>query len=589
MSLSILNIAVRAANEAAHVIRVAGARMHQISVEEKGPNDFVTEVDRNAETAIIETILETFPKHSFLSEERGFIEGEDSEWLWVIDPLDGTSNFIHGFPHYAVSIACARNGRLCAGVIVDVTRNQYFTVSRGDGVLCDQRRIRVSGCKHIARGLVCTGVPTRKHLQGVSEEYIACLTDVASACSGVRRSGSAALDLAWVAAGRLDGFFEVNLKPWDIAAGALMIQEAGGIISDFQGGERFLFSGNTLCGSPHCYSALLPIVNKHLGDVNVQDEETEALHVQLFGTERATKKIISDTTTSTARRKDEDTPDDSEELPEQTTTAGIKKAYKPTPRRFQDKSETDNDRESYKPRRREFGESSRSDGDRKPYGSAGRKFGGSSRSDGDRKPYGSAGRKFGGSSRSDGDRKPYGSRRREFGGSSRSDGDRKPYGSAGRKFGGSSRSDGDRKPYGSAGRKFGGSSRSDGDRKPYGSAGRKFGGSSRSDGDRKPYGSRRREFGESSRSDGDRKPYGSRRREFGESSRSDGDRKPYGSAGRKFGGSSRSDGDRKPYGSAGRKFGGSSRSDGDRKPYGSTRGKTDKPSNRTFTSDKNTR
>lgn len=333
MSEAALNVAVRAATEAAHTIRRAGARMHQIRVEEKNPNDFVTEIDRQAESAIIENITQTFPEHNLLSEECGLIQGKQSEWLWIIDPLDGTSNFIHGLPHYSISIACLQHGRAQAGVIVDVTRNQHFTAIRGQGAYCDKKRIRASGRENIARCLVCTGIPTISRHQDVAEEYSACLLTVAKQCSGIRRSGSAALDLAWVAAGYLDGFFELKLQSWDIAAGALIVQEAGGIVSDFSGSEQFLLNGNVLCATPGCYRQLLPMVHKHLGHYDGEDNDRAGLRAFLQRTTQAQPETRDDTPPTDEHAMGDDKPPQAHArsasagdpgLPPQTTTTGIK-------------------------------------------------------------------------------------------------------------------------------------------------------------------------------------------------------------------------------------------------------------------------
>lgn len=261
-----LTIALTAAREATRIIRRAAHSTARIRVEEKSENNFVTQVDRAAEKCILEHIQRAFPKHSILAEESGEQAG-DQEWQWLIDPLDGTSNFIHDFPHFAVSIACLRKGRVEHAVVIDVMRQEEFTASRGRGAHADGRRLRVSGCEKLQRALVCTGTPTVACHREYGAAYFACLSDISGQASGIRRTGAAALDLAWVAAGRLDAFWEINLRPWDIAAGSLLIRESGGMISDFSGDSNYLSSGNVVCGSPRCFRELLPIIHRHLKEL----------------------------------------------------------------------------------------------------------------------------------------------------------------------------------------------------------------------------------------------------------------------------------------------------------------------------------
>jgi myo-inositol-1(or 4)-monophosphatase len=248
-----VNIAVRAARRAGELMIRQLNQLEALDIAEKGRNEFVTQVDHLCEEAIVEIILEHYPEHSILAEERG-AQG-DHEYQWIIDPLDGTTNYIHGFPVFAVSIAVARNGELQHGVVYDPMRQEIFTASRGAGAQLDGRRIRVSKRQHLKHALLATGFPYRmaeKHMDG----YLGMLRAVMLESAGVRRPGAAALDLCYVAAGRVDGFWELGLSKWDIAAGALIIREAGGRISDFQGSDRYLDSGHVIAGNPKVYAAL---------------------------------------------------------------------------------------------------------------------------------------------------------------------------------------------------------------------------------------------------------------------------------------------------------------------------------------------
>ncbi|HWM27254.1 MAG TPA: inositol monophosphatase family protein, partial [Woeseiaceae bacterium] len=228
-------------------------KLDKIKVEMKGRNDFVSEVDRAAERAVIDVILKHYPDHAILAEESG-AQGQ-SDFLWVIDPLDGTTNYLHGFPVFAVSVAVMQNGRLEHGCVYDPMRQELFTASRGQGAELDGHKIRVSGCKSLDRALLGTGFPFRD--SGIPvEPYLGMLTKAIRETSGVRRPGAAALDLCYVGAGRLDAFWETGLNQWDIAAGALIIREAGGIISGLDGSENFLESGHVLTGTPKIYSAV---------------------------------------------------------------------------------------------------------------------------------------------------------------------------------------------------------------------------------------------------------------------------------------------------------------------------------------------
>jgi myo-inositol-1(or 4)-monophosphatase len=255
-----LNIAVRAARRAGGLIVRQISQLDSLQVSEKGRNEYVTGVDRLAEEAIVEVVLEHFPEHSILAEERG-LQGEH-EYQWIIDPLDGTTNFIHGFPVFAVSIAVARGNQLEHGVVYDPLRQEIFTASRGEGAQLDGRRIRVSKRHSLRHGLIATGFPYRMNAAHM-DSYLQMLKAVMLDSAGVRRPGSAALDLCYVAAGRVDGFWELGLHIWDIAAGALIIREAGGRISDFRGTDGYLQSGNVIAGNPKVYAALSKLLAPH--------------------------------------------------------------------------------------------------------------------------------------------------------------------------------------------------------------------------------------------------------------------------------------------------------------------------------------
>ena len=254
-----LNIAVKAARRAASIINRASTQIDILPVQAKAPNDFVTEVDRAAETAIIEVLRDAYPQHGILAEESG--ESGESDYQWIIDPLDGTTNFIHGFPQYAVSIALAKNGVLEHAVVYDPTRNELFTASKGAGAYLNDRRIRVSRRTRLAETLIGTGFPFRE-LDNV-EAYIGMFRELSQKTAGIRRPGAAALDLAYVACGRLDGFWEMGLQPWDMAAGVLLIQEAGGLVSDLAGESDYLATGNIVTAPPKIFGQLLPIIQNH--------------------------------------------------------------------------------------------------------------------------------------------------------------------------------------------------------------------------------------------------------------------------------------------------------------------------------------
>ena len=259
---ALLNIAVRAARNAGEIIVRSMNRLESLQITSKGRNDFVTEVDRAAEAEIIAHIRKHYPKHSFLAEESGEIPGGDRETVWIIDPLDGTTNFLHGFPVFSVSIACQHRGRLEHAVIYDPMRQEIFTASRGSGAHLDNHRIRVSKQRGLEGALVGTGFPYRANMHHI-DAYMAMMRAVMEHTSGLRRPGSAALDLAYVAAGRTDAFWEIGLKPWDTAAGTLLIQEAGGRVGTLTG-ETYTQGGNIIAGSPKAYDALVELLAPHV-------------------------------------------------------------------------------------------------------------------------------------------------------------------------------------------------------------------------------------------------------------------------------------------------------------------------------------
>ncbi|MBM3391420.1 MAG: inositol monophosphatase [Betaproteobacteria bacterium] len=255
-----LNIAVKAARRAGGIINRAARDVELLKVSAKRDKDFVTEVDKAAEAAIIGVLQEAYPDHAILAEESG--ASGDSETVWIIDPLDGTTNFIHGFPQYAISIAQQHKGVLQHAVVYDPTKNELFTASRGAGAFLNERRIRVSKRAKLDEVLLGTGFPFR-YFEHV-DAYLGIFRDMMHKTAGVRRPGAAALDLAWVAAGRIDGFWELGLSPWDMAAGALIITEAGGLVGDLTGEPNYLDTGNIVGGNPKVFAQLLQIIAPHL-------------------------------------------------------------------------------------------------------------------------------------------------------------------------------------------------------------------------------------------------------------------------------------------------------------------------------------
>jgi len=262
-----VNIALAAARKAGEIIARAADRLDLIEVGRKSGNDFVTEIDKAAEREIISSLRKAYPEHLILAEESG-ASGDAARaggYQWIVDPLDGTTNFMRGIPHFAVSIACVRDGRLEHAVVLDPVRREEFTATRGAGAQLNGRRIRVSARAGLKEAVLGTGIPFCEPSIKELPAYLQTLEQFASRTAGIRRAGAAALDLAYVAAGRLDGFWEIGLQPWDIAAGALLVQEAGGLISDFDGGNDWMENGRIVAANPKCLKAMLQVIRPALG------------------------------------------------------------------------------------------------------------------------------------------------------------------------------------------------------------------------------------------------------------------------------------------------------------------------------------
>ena len=254
-----LNTAIKAARSAGSIINRASLDLDRLQVDVKGPKDFVTEVDRAAEAAVIDTLLGAYPGHGILAEESGTSRGaKDSEYVWIIDPLDGTTNFIHGFPTYAVSIGLAYRGQVQQAVVYDPARNDLFYASKGRGAFLNDKRIRVSKRTRMGEALIGTGFPFRTGDD--FGPYLKMFEKVMKSCAGLRRPGAAALDLCYVAAGWYDGFFETGLSPWDMAAGSLMVSEAGGLIGNFTGEADFLYRRECVAGNPKIFGQLVQML-----------------------------------------------------------------------------------------------------------------------------------------------------------------------------------------------------------------------------------------------------------------------------------------------------------------------------------------
>jgi len=254
------NIAVRAARSAGKVLMQYFDRVESLNVTEKSRNDFVSQVDRTAEMEIIQVLRKAYPDHAVLAEESGAHDGNDFQW--IIDPLDGTTNYLHGFPQYSISIACTYKGELLSGVVYDPLKDEMFTADKGQGAYLNDRRLRVSNRKGLEGALIGTGFPysDQTHLDTYTEMFKAMIKDTA----GLRRPGSAALDFAYVAAGRMDGFWELGLSVWDFAAGALLVREAGGTVSDISGGDKYMETGNVVAGNLKVDAEILKVLRPFL-------------------------------------------------------------------------------------------------------------------------------------------------------------------------------------------------------------------------------------------------------------------------------------------------------------------------------------
>ena len=257
-----INVAIKAARAAGAIINRAALDVEAVRISQKLVNDFVTDVDHVAEQIIIETLLAAYPGHGILAEESGQEHGaKDSEFVWIIDPLDGTTNFIHGLPVYCVSIALAVKGKVEQAVIYDPSRNDLFTATKGRGAYMNDRRLRVSKRIKLQECLISTGFPFRP--TDDFNSYLRMMGDVMQRTAGLRRPGAAALDLAYVAAGFTDGFFETGLQPWDVAAGSLLVTEAGGLVGNFTGEPNFLEQHECLAGNPRVYGQLVTLLGKY--------------------------------------------------------------------------------------------------------------------------------------------------------------------------------------------------------------------------------------------------------------------------------------------------------------------------------------
>ncbi|NDF45123.1 MAG: inositol monophosphatase [Betaproteobacteria bacterium] len=272
-----LNVAIKAARAAGAIINRAALDVEAVRVSQKQVNDFVTEIDQASERIIIETLLTAYPDHGILAEESGSQHGNpNADHIWIIDPLDGTTNFIHGFPVYCVSIALQVRGKLEQAVIYDPTRNDLFTATKGRGAFMNERRIRVSKRTRLNECLISTGFPFRP--EDDFNKYLRLMGDVMQRTAGLRRPGAAALDLAYVAAGFSDGFFELGLQPWDMAAGALLVTEAGGLVGNFTGDANYLEHKECMAASPRIYAQLVPLLHKYskFASADEKREVTEA-------------------------------------------------------------------------------------------------------------------------------------------------------------------------------------------------------------------------------------------------------------------------------------------------------------------------
>ena len=256
----LINIATKAARKAGQMIYRAMDNMDSVKVSEKGHNDFVSNIDKRSEMIIIETIQEAYPDHAILAEESGEHDGSDT--VWIIDPLDGTNNFLYGIPQFAISIAVKENNRVQHGLVFDPVKNELFTASRGAGATLNGNRIRVNQTKHLSSSLLGTGFPYRE--RDDIDKYMAIFTDFMKQCRDIRRPVAASLDLAYVAAGRYDGFYEFGLSAWDVAAGALIVEDAGGIVDDVTGKQAYLETGNIVAAPPKLFKEMIRTIKPHM-------------------------------------------------------------------------------------------------------------------------------------------------------------------------------------------------------------------------------------------------------------------------------------------------------------------------------------
>ncbi len=256
------NIAVRAARQAGSILLRYFDHVDALKVTQKSRNDFVSEVDKAAEEAIISVIRQSYPDHAILAEETGQHDGNDFQW--VIDPLDGTTNYLHGFPQFGISIALKHRGVLESGVVYDPLTNELFTADKGNGAYLNERRIRINNHKSLQGALIGTGIPFRD--RRFIDNYLGMMKDMTVDTAGIRRPGSAALDFAYLACGRTDGFWELGLSQWDFAAGALLVKEAGGTVTDLSGGEKYLETGNVVAANVSLHQEMIKLIKPHLDD-----------------------------------------------------------------------------------------------------------------------------------------------------------------------------------------------------------------------------------------------------------------------------------------------------------------------------------
>ncbi len=302
-----VNVAVKAARAAGAIINRAALDVESVRVSEKKVNDFVTEVDQASEEAIIETLLTAYPGHAIWAEESGRVHGaQDSEFVWIIDPLDGTTNFIHGLPVYCVSIALAVRGKVEQAVIYDPSRNDLFTATKGRGAYQNNRRLRVAKRTRLQECLISTGFPYRQ--EDDINTYLRLMGDMMARTAGLRRPGAAALDLAYVAAGYTDGFFELGLQPWDVAAGSLLITEAGGLVGNFSGDSNFLEQKECMAANPRIYGQMVAILGRYSKFAGAGDKAAVRAAVAELTRAPDTARVAEETAASASTLKLPDAP-----------------------------------------------------------------------------------------------------------------------------------------------------------------------------------------------------------------------------------------------------------------------------------------